>query len=53
MGGKKGKTQREENTNINRRYVGAHTILCRKVQVIYRGNDRNVTSAWIPVAVCS
>lgn len=52
MGGKKGKTQREENINISKRYVEAHTILCRKVEVIYQGNDRNATSAWIPVAVC-
>lgn len=39
---KKGEAQREENLNISRRYVGAHTILCRKVEVIYQGNDRNV-----------
>lgn len=47
-----GKGQNTERGNIGRRYVGAHTILCRKVEVIYQGNDRNVTSAWIPVAVC-
>lgn len=37
---KKGEVLREENLNISRRYVGAHAILCRKVEVIYQGNDR-------------
>lgn len=44
---------REENQNISRRYVGAHTILCRKVKTIYQGKDRKVASAWITVAVSS
>lgn len=50
---KKGEVLREQNLNISRRCVGACSILCRKVEVIYQGNDRKVTSAWIAGAVSS